>query len=488
MIVEATRAPRERTKLRRMTAAAVGALALAAGCASAPPEPRNHVPATALAAPGLRSGSEPSPASATAAPARGPLTLEAAVAIALERNPDIRAAVERIGAADARLGEASAAFYPQVTGRLSVVRSDNPLQAFGMIVAERRFSPSLDVNHPGATEDWRPEVAANLSLFRGGQDWQGRAAAKLGVEAAGLERDAIRNALADAVAAAYYGALAAGAQVGVARASIAAVTGELGDARARVEAGKALRSDALSLEVRLAAAQEAEVRARNAVELAHAALRMLLALGADEPVTLADAGGPSSVAPPATFAGALARALAERPEIAAAGRLVAIREHEVSAQRGAYLPRVSAFGSYGQDAPDLELSRHQDSWTVGGMVELDIFSGFATAERVAGAEHRLAEARIGDERARLEVERDVRTAFLALGEARERVRVSEAATAAGDEALRLVGEQYRAGAVTVTRYLEAEAAAADVRSRASAARFDARRAEAGLVRAVGGWK
>jgi outer membrane protein TolC len=59
---------------------------------------------------------------------------------------------------------------------------------------------------------------------------------------------------------------------------------------------------------------------------------------------------------------------------------------------------------------------------------------------------------------------------------------------AAEEALRLVREQYQAGSATVTRYLEAEAALADARSRSISAWTDARRAEGALRKAIGGWK
>ncbi|MCI0556435.1 MAG: TolC family protein, partial [Anaerolineae bacterium] len=104
-----------------------------------------------------------------------------------------------------------------------------------------------------------------------------------------------------------------------------------------------------------------------------------------------------------------------------------------------------------QDARDLELSRNVDNWAVGVEVEVDVFSGFRTSARVAAAEERVREAREGVRRLVLEVEQEVRTAFAALEEARERVRVTEAAKAQAEEALRLVREQYQAGTVPVTR-------------------------------------
>lgn len=418
---------------------------------------------------------------------QGALTLDEALTLAFEQNPDLGAAAERIGEAEARVGEATSAFFPQVSTRLSYARTDNPAQAFGMILAQRRFSPGMDFNNPGITQDWRPEIVGALPLFRGGQDVQRRAAAVLGAEAARLERSAMRNALADAVVAAYYALLTAPEQVEVTRKSIAAVDSALAQARARYDTGAALKSDALSLEVRLAAAREANVRAHNAVELARTGLCVLLGLPADAPVEVMAGETTPPAGVPADFAAALQLAMAHRPEIQAAARAVAMREHELRAERAAYLPRIDAVASYGQDDTNLEFSRRQDNWMVGATAELDLFSGFRTVQRVQAAKRLLAEARQAERKTRLEIEREVKTAFLTFQEASERARVTEAAVAAAEEALRLVEAQYQAGTVTITRYLEAEVARTDARSHAIAARYDARRAEAGLRKAVGRW-
>ena len=428
----------------------------------------------------------PSAGGAEVSPAH-PLSLDEAVRLAFDRNPDMRAAAERIEQAKASLGEATSAFFPHVSTRLSYTRTDNPSQAFGMILSQRRFSFDQNFNNPGPTQDVRPEIIGVLPLFRGGQDYQRRLAAELGVDAARFERDAVRNSLADAVVAGYYALLAAPEQVQATSASIDAVTSALTQARARFDEGTALKSDVLSLEVRLAAAREAHVSAQNAVELARTGLRVLLGLPASASLQVAPAPKHSAPELPETFEGSLAEALKQRPELQASARLVQIREHELKAERGAYLPRINAMGTYGQDATDLGLSSSKDNWTFGAVAELDLFSGFRTSERVRGAERRLAEAREDERKTRLEVERDVKAAMLNLNEARQRAQVTEAAVAAAEEALRLVQEQYQAGAVIITRYLDAEVARTDARSRAIAARYDARRAEGGVQKAIGYW-
>lgn len=454
-----------------------------AGCAT-PPPPRG--PAAAARAPIARAGEGAPPPPRVASRASAPLTLEEAIALALERNPDLRAAAARIAEAGARVREATSAFLPGVEGRLSYARTDNPAQAFGMIVSQRRFAPTLDVNDPGATENFRPEIVGSISLFRGFSDWHSREAATLGLEAQRLEREAIENALRSAVTQTFFAVLSAEEEVTVAQASAEAVSAELKLTKERFERGAALKSDALSLEVRLTEAEEASVRARNAVLVAKAGLRSLLGLERTASLELArpPAGGrPPEVAAPEE---AVERALSARAEIQAAERLVLLRSAELLAERGAYLPRLTAFASYGQDARDLELSRQVDSWTLGVEMELDIFSGFRTSARVAAAEARVREAREAVRRARLAVEEEARAAFAALAAARERVRVTEAAKARAEEALRLVREQYQAGTVPVTRYLEAEVGRADARFRSVAARYDLERAAAALRKAMGG--
>ncbi len=429
----------------------------------------------------------PVPEAPAAAPQAGPLTLARALEAAFERNPNLRAAAERIGAAQARAGEAASAFYPQVAARSSYVRTDNPAQAFGMIVSRRRFTPSLDVNDPGAKENYRCEVVGYLSIFRGWQDLHHAAAAGHGAEASALERSAIRNALGEAVVATWYAVLGAREQVDVARASIQAVESELAEARKRFDAGALLKSDVLSLEVRLAIAREGRLRARNAVRTAVEGLRVLLALGSTEEIEI-DPEPPAEPPVDVTARDALAQAQGGRPELRAAAELAEVRRRELEAERGAWLPRVDAFGSWGQDHSAFEWDHDQDNWTLGVVVELDLFNGFRSTHRARAAERRLAEARALQDKARLEVEGEVKTAILALEDARERVEVTVKAVAAAEEALRLVQAQYQAGTATVTRYLEAEAALADARSRAIAARYDVRRAEARLRKAIGFWK
>ncbi|MGZ4979177.1 MAG: TolC family protein [Methylobacter sp.] len=417
-------------------------------------------------------------------------TLDQAIDYALSNNPDLQIASERISQAEAQLGVALSAFYPQVTAKVGYDHSNNPAQVFSMIVAQRDFGPNSinTINNPGYRQNFRPEIIGKLSLFRGGQDYQNSKAAELGISAAEFERSTVRNALIEAVTASYYAYLAAQEAHKVAQDSISAIASELKLTKQRYEAGTVLKSDVLSLEVKSAEAQEAQIRAANGIDLAKTGIATLLGLSADQAFTVASSSMLPEPKLTTSFNGMLELAMTQRPEVKAAANQVEIAQAKLKSEQGAYLPRADAYVSYGQNSQSPGFSSSKDNVTAGVSVEMDLFSGLETKNRVSAAERKAAEARETERKTKLAIEQEVKVAFLKLEEALARMRVTEASVAAADEALRLVNEQRRAETVTITRYIEAEVARNNAHSNTIAAHYDALSAEAALKKAVGDWK
>ncbi len=417
-------------------------------------------------------------------------TLDQAIDYALDNNPDLQIAIERIKQAEARLGIALAAFYPQITARASYEHSNNPAQVFAMIVAQRDFDTNAmqNINSPGYRQNFRPEIIGTLSLFRGGQDYQQSKAAELGIDAADFERSSVRNALIEAVTVSYYAYLAGQEALKVAQDSIYAISSELKQTTLQYETGTALKSEVLSLDVKLAEAKEAEIKAVNSIALSKTSIANLL--GLENPGTFTVAATSRLTRPRLTAAydDLLVLALAERPEIMAAARQVEISERELKAELGAYLPKADAFVSYGQNNQSPGFSGQKDNVTVGVAVEMNLFSGFSTKQRVSAAQRKVKEMQEMARKTRLTIAQEVKTAFLRLEEALARMRVTEASALAAEEALRLVNEERRAGMATVTRYIESEVARNKAQSNAIAAHYDALSAEIALKKAIGDWK
>ncbi len=416
-------------------------------------------------------------------------TLAQTIDTALANNPELSIMQARIEQADAQLGQSLAIFYPQIKTSLSYQYSNNPAQVFAMLISQRRLNMAgTDFNHPGFAEDYRPQVTASYSLFRGGQDYYQSQAAQLGIETSELEKSATRNRLLSNVTAAFYGELAAIDSRKMSLCTIEAVQSELEQSRARFDAGALLKSDVLSLEVQLAEAQEADIQAANAIEIAHNMLKTLLGFSVTDAyainVTL------ESQLPQASesFSELLAKALSSHPELKAAEKRVLIAEKQVAAAKGAHLPRADAFVNYGSDSKNLTYNSNQDNLTAGVMVEMDIFTGFSTQEKIKKAQHELTMAIETARQTRLRIENQLKTAQLRLQEALSRAKVSALAVQASEEALRLVKEQHQAGVVTVTRYIDAEVARDKAQTRQINSHYDALRADAELKQAIGFWQ
>jgi len=417
------------------------------------------------------------------------LDLKSTIHLALERNPDIHITQQRIALAQSQVQESLAAFYPQVKGQISYDYSNNPAQVFAMIVAQRDFQPSniTTINTPGGRTNFRPEITANISLFNGGQDYYRYKSAQLGVEISELESSTIHNNLIQMVTDNYYALLVAKENRLIALRSKDAVNRELKNAEIRFQAGTVLKSDVLSLRVRHANTVEWVIQATNGIEMAKAGLRTLLDLNSFSPIKTIEQDDTHLPSPPKSINDALISAEANRPEIQMATKQVKIHEQQVKIAQGAHLPRVNAYVSYGANSQNGSINSNQDNVSTGISLEMDLFSGFATQQRIQQAKMRLKEARLQAQKIQLQIHQEVNNTYLALMEALQRHKVSTTSVIAADEAFRLVTAQFQAGTATVTRYIEAEVARDQAEARTIAARFDTLRAYAALQRVTGTW-
>ncbi|MEY2699964.1 MAG: hypothetical protein RIQ52_719 [Pseudomonadota bacterium] len=432
-------------------------------------------------------------AQAEAAPSQNhAMTLAQVLDIALEKNPDLRASSERIAEAEARVMEATAQFYPRLSGRVGYDYTSNPSLAFSYILSQRRLSAQTlsnvnSLNQPGYVGNFRPELLASYNLFQGGQDYFRKKAAELGVEAASLEHTALQNRLIAAITTAFHALSAAPEQHTVAQKALDTVTTELKHAEAGREAGSQLKSDVLTLKVRESEARERELQTRNAIMLSRSSLKVLVGMNAEEALEVQEIREQKEEhAPPEhTLPSLIAQALVQRPEMQAASRQYEAREKELMAEKGAHLPRVNAYTAYGLNSSSPDFNFNQQNVTMGINAEVDIFSGGATQARISAAERRLSEADAIREKTRLEIENEVQEAWTSFREAEQRLEVSRDASEAAEEALRIVQLQYRNNTVNVTRYLEAEADWAAAQTRTIVARFDTHIGRASLDKALG---
>lgn len=210
------------------------------------------------------------------------VTLATCIKTALENNPDIQAGITRINAAKYMIKHAESAYYPRLYLSGTYYMTDNPPQAFMMSLNQKDLDitdPDFDPNDPDHTDNMRLSVGLKYRFYDGGVNTIQVEMAKAGQQAQELGLRAVQNELIHQVTRGYYGVLQAQSFVAVQEESVKSLKESLRVARVRFNAGSAVKTDMLNLEVKLAQAQEDNIRARNGVQLAIASLNM--AIGSD---------------------------------------------------------------------------------------------------------------------------------------------------------------------------------------------------------------
>ena len=415
-----------------------------------------------------------------------PVTLKGAIEIALANSPNKMMAVSRIRSADAAIQRAAAALYPAVSIYTEYTEGDAPSAYLFKAIDQRKLPPDTNFNDPGKIENFESGIQARINLFNGGRDWLRRRMAETGRTEAELARREVENALTASVISAYYNVMAAKRFIAITRESVTTVERQLRVMNVRFKAGGALKSDILSLEVRLAEARESRVLAENHWKTALIALAEVMGVSPDPPIPLKETG-PLTVSVPDGYMAGLTQALARRPELERVRQTVVRSRMALDLARAAYLPRVDLQGKYYLDDESMAYEMDRDNWTVGLMVNWDLFTGFLRDAEIREAEANLEERLSADRKTLLSIKADVKNAYFALDAAEARLKVAEASVAAAEESLDLVKTQYEGGSANITRYLEAELDRNRARTRAAAAFYDREKARADLARAVGHW-
>jgi len=413
-----------------------------------------------------------------------PIGMAEAIRIALHNNPDIEMAASRIRQSEATIDEANAAFWPTLGIYTEFLAGDAPSAYLFKKIDQRKLPPNVDFNDPGFFRNFESGVAARYNLYRGGRDLLRRRIAETGVEISRLDQSTVENALVASVIQTYYSTLAAKDFKKIAAQSIDTVTAQLKDVVVRYEAGGALKSEVLSLQVRLAQAEAELIQAQNHYELALASLANLLGGDADIRMELTGEEWQLPELPP-DYAAGMERALGMRPELLKVRQQLIASKMSLDETRGEYMPQLDLQAKTYFDDPDLAYDADRVNWTVGVILNWDLFSGFSTGARLNRARAVLDEMLAADRKATQSIQLDVKTAYLRKSEAEARLAVTRASVAQAEEALRLVRREYEGGSATIVRYMDAELARNRARIVETSALYDARKARADIGRALG---
>jgi len=404
----------------------------------------------------------------------GSETLQQAWETALVADHRLAAAREQRGAAAEHLEAAKAVRLPGLSLQAGYSMLDNEP------AAKAHLGP-VPMEFPVAEKSalsW--QAMATWPLYTGGRIQAGIEAADASLAAARTRESAEIQNLKLRVAEAYVNVLRARRGVAVAQSHVTSLASHARDVENLHGQGMVPRNDLLAAQVALADARQAAIKANNGLDLARSAYNRLLGRPLAQPVTLADLQ-PEPIADP--LPQLTRRALEQRPELYTLQAQIHALERQAAAIRAESGPQFALSGGYGYQQNRYQL--HEGQWRVELGMQWRLFDGGEVRHRAAATRRQAAALQAQYEDLKTLVALEVRRHWLAVGETRQRIGVTEQAVAQAGENLRVSRERYENGLATNSEVLDAETLRVRSEGNHANAIYDAVLAVLRLKRAMG---
>jgi len=408
------------------------------------------------------------------------MSLADCIDTALASNPGLKAAKNGALAAKEAAGGAHSSYLPRLDFETGYRRWES--HAFlPDSIQNLPFGPVSSVIGP--TDSYNINLEGSYTIFDSGRRKARVRGAEAMKDAADQSASQTGQDVVMGVYSAYYGLLAAKADLDAAQESLKRSEDHLRLANERKSVGTVPLADVLRARVGVANSKLALVSAKSAVDIAKGNLNTAMGRPAETPLAILDDG--SEISPPGDFSvtEAMNRAISNRPDLQAAISAESAKKESVRAAKSAYGPSVVAQAAYGR--LDSSFFPYDKDWAVGVAVRIPVFTGFERGHKLALARAELSKA--GDERlkAELAVRQEVWIAHANLVKAYNTVDAVKALNADARESLRMAEERYKVGAGTITDLLDTETNMADAQSALVRSIYGCRVATAELQRAEG---
>ena len=409
-------------------------------------------------------------------PDPGPLSLDAAIALAMQESPRLGMMASRAAQAEAGRTVAFAGFLPQANGYYRPMVGD-----------ERFIAPTLPTHVGniafGTSADRLTIAELNLQWVL----WDfGRIAGRYGqavsqADIARLQFDRARQSVVFNVTLAYFRVLDARAQQVIANEAVRRAESVLRDARNFFQRGVGVRNDVLRAETLLAEMRLNEVKTTTAVGLAVAALNQTIGINVSTPTQVVE---PAHVPEfRLDLEQSLRLATDYRDEFGVVLRTIRAAGLGEGVAQADFLPRITT----GAVAAHLQPrgAANESIASVGLNLEVPLFDGGRKIGRLQQARAELQEAIAQGKEVCDTIAYEVQTAYLLIADARQRLSLARTAREAADENLRVVRSLSARGDATPTDVVDGELALVRAQQNESTARYDYQTALARLAYAVG---
>jgi outer membrane protein len=453
----------------------------------------------------------------------GPISIDQAVSIALGNSRALELANEVLLQARGRTSELRAGFNPTVGGNFTYTRLGSGESAV--------LSPGTPATVLANADQPVLAATATLPIDIAGQIRAATDQAHFNEVASRIDVNRTRNQVVSDTKNAFYNVLRAQALVVVAEETLQDDLDRLSDAQKKLNAGTVAPFDVLRAQTDVANAQQQLITARSNVSLAIANLNSVLGVNIDAPTQVSDHGAvedPPGVAPPtvapnspavvpalpsapapaqpapqaggrgdntnataitldlgADYAAVVREALQNRPEVLESDAQIAAARQGIRLAMRAQLPSLalSAGINYSPNTAGFGAQVTTEQFVFA--LSVPIWDGDVTRGRVVQARALVAQAETNRRQNVDLVNLDVRSSYLTLLQARNRVAVANQALAEAQESFRLARVRYNNGISTLVEVSDAQAALTQAENNQVNALYDYNNARSALDKAAG---
>ncbi len=399
------------------------------------------------------------------------LSLDEAITLAMEHNPQLGAAREDVIMAGENLNQAASKIQP----RLDVVTTRT-----APVDLPKYSLMSSDIT-------WRTNFSLSQPIYTGGAISNGISAAGDYLEGAKAAYQRTRQQVAFAVRQAYYRVLTAEEQVQVSQEVVDSAKEHLRIAKLRYGAGVAPEFDVLAAQAYVARVQQGLISAQTELSIAREALNSVLGVSLPEGTVLKTP--PPCRIPKVDSDSLKAEALAHRPDVIAARATVTANAARVAAERAAHQPTVSASIDYTLiptvtiPGTDVVVVKNSGNFVIAANWHL--YDGGEVTARIRAAEAQLRRSQQELAALELQVSLEVKSAYLQVQAAVAQKEAAGKEVEQAKEAHRIATLRYQEGVGTSVEVLDAEANLSGAKTRLNTAIYNLNLAVSALDLAVG---
>ncbi len=410
------------------------------------------------------------------------INLDQAIDIAMENNHDLAISKYKIDEATAGVKSARTNFLPKLKAKATYTRLDEvpyingsafgnmfePLQApFRDLVDKGYLDPSTLTGLSGAGEgkiyvgdddNYDINLSLQQPIFTGFMLINNLKISNYQKSSAELMSQRTKETVRQQVTQAYWDLLSAREFVKVTHEAIRQLESHVTDLENFLQAGMIIENDLLRAKVALSNVRLQDLKVRNGVRLANAALCNLLAIDQNTVILPTEKISVDTVAlPPLDTLFRVAKA--QRPDYRALDYNVKVLGKVKAIKKAAYLPQIALVANYDWKRPNREYEpEFYSSWNINLIATLDIFSWgqrHHEIQKVEAQKRQLSEvqSKLADY-----ITLEVRQAYLSVQEALQEVDIANLAVTQADENYRVTSANYQAGTMTNSDLLDAQTA------------------------------